>query len=95
MAWINTQKRLAQCYVYTAAALNDCGILPDGSEIKPWIREQLADLDPQPSPEEVDTVLAGMWSEGVKFHGTTPDALLKFDQHPLFGLRGHRMGAPK
>jgi hypothetical protein len=95
VAWIKTQKRLAQCYIATAAALNDCGILPDGAEIKQWIRDELAQVDPPVTPVEVDTVLMGMWAEGVKFHGTTPEALAKFAEHELFGKRGHKMGAPK
>jgi hypothetical protein len=95
MAWILGQKRLTQVYIFTTTALNDCGINPDGASIKPWIREELAKIDPPVTPVEVDVVLGGMWAEGVKFHGTTPEALAKFNDHELFGKRGHKMGSPK
>lgn len=92
MSWISGQKRLTKIYVFTASALNDCGILPDGAHIKPWVKEEIGDIDPPPAQEEVDTVLASMWAEGVKFHGVTSDAAAKFDSHPLFGKAGHKLG---
>jgi hypothetical protein len=92
MSWITSQKRLTKLYIFTTAALNDCGILPDGAEIKPWIKAELGDIEPPPAQEEVDTVLASMWSEGVKFHGMTPEAVTLFDAHPLFGKAGHKLG---
>lgn len=95
MSWIATQKRLTKIYVFTTSALNDCGILPDGAEVKPWIREEIGDIDPPPAQAEVDTVLASMWAEGVKFHGVTPEAAAKFADHPLFGKQGHQLGVVK
>lgn len=95
MSWIATQKRLTKIYIFTTSALNDCGILPDGAQIRPWIKEEIGDIDPPPAQEEVDTVLASMWAEGVKFHGVTPEAAAKFDAHPLFGGAGHRLGVAK
>lgn len=95
MAWIKAQKRLAQVYIFATCALNDCGIRPDGAEIKPWIREQLSFIDPQPTQVEVDTVLGSMWAEGVQFHGVTPDAAAKFEAHKLFGGAGHKLGQKK
>ena len=91
MAWLTAQKRLTQCYVAACAALNDCGIRPDNAEIKPWIREELSQVTPPITPVEIDTVLYGMHMEGVKFHNTTPENILKFDQHELFGKRGHKL----
>ena len=91
MAWIAQQDRLTQCFVYTTAALNSCGIRPDGAEIRQWILEELPTIA-TPSPEEVDVVLAGFVAEGVKFHGD-PGSLDKFMVHPLLGARGHRLGA--
>ncbi len=95
MSWIQSQKRLTKIYIFTTAALNTCGILPDGAEIKPWLKEEIGDIDPPPAQEEVDTVLASMWSEGVKFHGVTPEAAKLFDEHPLFGKAGHHLGVAK
>jgi len=95
MSWITTQKRLTKLYVFTTSALNDCGIFPDGAEIKPWIKEELGDIEPPPAQAEVDTVLASMWAEGVKFHGMTLEAVKLFDEHPLFGGAGHRLGVAK
>src|SRR5580693_3176476 len=95
MAWISSQKRLTQVYVYTAAALNDCGIRPEGAVIKPWIREEIASIDPPPTQVEVDTGLGAMWAEGIRFHGVTPDAAAKFEEHPLFGKAGHKLGVAK
>ena len=92
MAWIDAQKRLTKIYIFTTAALNDCGIFPDGAEIKPWIREEIGDIEPAPAQEEVDTVLASMWADGVKFHGMTAEAASKFNEHPLFGKAGHSLG---
>lgn len=83
MSWLKHQTRLAQVYTFTVAALNDCGILPDGAEIKPWIRAEFGSLDPVPSKFEVDMVLSGMLSEGVKFRGT-PESAKLFSEHPLF-----------
>ncbi len=95
MSWIATQKRLTKIYIFTTSALNDCGIRPDGAEIKPWIREEIGDIEPPPAQAEVDTVLASMWAEGVKFHGSTPEAMQLFDEHPLFGKAGHKLGVAK
>lgn len=93
MAWLKGQNRITQCYVFTAAALNDCGIRPDGAEIKPWIRDELTKLSPQPAPEEVDAILVGMIYEGVTFENTNPEgSTITFDEHPLFGKRGHKLG---
>jgi hypothetical protein len=90
MAWLTQQNRLTQCFVYTTAALNSCGIRPDGAEIKQWILEELPLLK-IPDPEEVDVVLAGFVADGVKFYGD-PDALDRFMAHPLLGARGHKLG---
>lgn len=92
MSWITSQKRLTKCYIYVTAALNETGILPDGAEIKPWVKAEIGDIEPPVSQAEVDTVLASMLFEGVKFHGVTPEAAAKFDAHPLFGKAGHRLG---
>jgi hypothetical protein len=91
MSWLIHQKRLTQCYVAACVALNDCGIRPDNAEIKPWIRDELAQVEPPITPVEIDTVLYGMHAEGVKFHNTTPENVAKFDQHELFGKRGHKL----
>jgi hypothetical protein len=93
MAWIQSQKRLTQCYIATAAALNDCGIRPDGAEIKPWIRDELTQVSPPVTEVEADLILGMMWTEGVKFENTNPNASTeKFDAHPWFGARGHKLG---
>jgi hypothetical protein len=93
MAWLSTQNRITQCYVATAAALNDCGIRPNGAAIKPWIRDELAGISPPVAPEEADSILIGMVVEGVHFENTNPDASTKaFDEHPWFGARGHKLG---
>lgn len=89
MAWINAQKRLDQVYVFTTAKLNDCGIRPDGAVIKPWIREELDRIEPPPTKFEVEMVLVGMVSEGVKFHGE-PDSGERFQAEPIFA--GSRLG---
>jgi hypothetical protein len=95
MAWLSTQKRLTQVYCFVVAALNDCGIRPDGAVIKPWIREEIASIDPQPTQVEVNVALMAMWAEGVKFHGVTDDAAAKFEEHALFGKAGHKLGVAK
>lgn len=92
MSWISAQKRLAQIYVYTTAKLNDCGIQPDGAVIKPWIREELDKIDPVPTKFEVEMILVGMVSEGVRFHGTA-DSATRFAAEPLFS--GSHLGKLK
>jgi hypothetical protein len=93
MAWLSTQNRLTKCYVATVAALNDCGIRPNGAAIKPWIRDELAQVIPPVTEVEADVILGGMIAEGVQFENTNPNASTeKFDQHPWFGKRRHRLG---
>lgn len=92
MSWITAQKRLDQVYIFTTAKLNDCGIRPDGAVIKPWVREELDKIDPQPTKFEVEMVLVAMVSERVKFHGTAESAV-KFAAEPLFA--GSHLGKLK
>lgn len=89
MSWIRTRPRLEQVYCFTAARLNDCGIRPNGAVIKPWIREDLPHIDPQPTKFEVEMVLVGMVSEGVRFLGE-PDSAARFAADPLFA--GSQLG---
>lgn len=74
MSWLSTQPRLTQVYSYTVARLNDCGIMPDGAELKPWLREEVDKIEPVPTKFEVEMVLVGMVAEGVKFHGDKSSA---------------------
>lgn len=92
MAWIKTQPRLTQCYVQVLAWLNDCHVKPDGAEIKPWIREELNDIDPPVTAVEAGTVIYGMYQEKVRFFG---DALSQglFEKHPMF--KGNALGKTK
>lgn len=83
MAWVTTRPRLEQCYVYTVAALNDCGITPDGAVIKPWIREELDQIYPVPTKVECEVVLVGLVTEGAKLIGDKTSQA-KFEAHPLF-----------
>jgi hypothetical protein len=83
MAWLTTRPRLEQVYVYTVAALNDCGIRPDGAVIKPWIREELELIEPVPTKVECEVVLVGMVASGAKLYGE-PNSNQKFEVHPLF-----------
>lgn len=83
MSWLQAQPRLTQCYVYTTARLNAVGIRPDGAVIKQWLLEDLEKIDPVPTKFEVEMVLVGMVSEGVKFHGD-PDSAARFAAEPLF-----------
>lgn len=92
MAWIKSQTRLTQCYVYATAVMNTCGIRPDGAEIKQWIIEELNEIEPAPTKLEIDMVLGLMWKEGVKFHGDH-EAQKRFAEHPLFA--GHKLGELK
>lgn len=63
MAWITKQPRFTQIYVYVACQLNDIGILPDGAQIKPWVRQELADAGITADQQEIACVLAGMFAE--------------------------------
>ena len=83
MAWLSTRPRIEQIYCFTTAALNDCGIAPDGAWIKSWIRDQFGDIQPQPTKEECETVLVGLITSGAKLMGQ-PDSAKKFEEHPLF-----------
>lgn len=83
MAWIASRPRLEQVYCYTVAALNDCGIRPDGAVIKSWIRDQFGSIQPQPAKEECEVVLVGIVTDGAKLVGD-PGSAEKFAAHPLF-----------
>jgi hypothetical protein len=74
---------LTQCYVATVAALNSCGIYPDGAEIKPYLVEDLSLVTPEVTKFEVDMILVGMVKEGVKFTGGRASQKA-FDEHPMF-----------
>jgi hypothetical protein len=89
MSWLTSRPRLEQCYAFTVAALNDCGIQPDGAVIKPWIREELEKLEPQPSKVECETILVGLVAAGAKLFGN-PASKKKFEEHPLF--KGSTLG---
>lgn len=92
MAWLPKENRLTQCYVATVAALNDCGLRPNGAEVKPWLREELQKVQPPVSEVEMETVLAGFLQEGVKYHSDDPQTSQRmFSAHPVFGKRGHRV----
>lgn len=90
VSWLPHQPRLIQCAVYTTAALNSCGIRPNGAETKQWILEELPRIK-IPDPTEIDVVLAGFVADGVKYE-VDPGGFDKFMAHPLFGLRGHKLG---
>ena len=93
MSYLTKQSRLEQCYVYVTHQLNTCGIRPDGAEIKPWLVDELAQIQP-PTGVEIGVVLSGMWVNGVKFEGSDgSDA--KFNAHPEFGGAGHKLKAKK
>lgn len=83
MAWIQSRPRLEQVYCFTVAALNDCGIRPDGAVIKAWIRDQFGSIEPQPAKEECETVLVGLVTTGAKLQGDAGSSE-KFAAHPLF-----------
>jgi hypothetical protein len=89
MAWIMSRPRIEQVYVYTVAALNDCGIMPDGAVIKPWIREELDQIHPVPTKVECEVVLVGLVTEGAKLIGDK-SSRAKFEAHPLF--KGSTLG---
>lgn len=92
MSWLSAQPRLTQCYVFATAALNRCGIRPDGAVIKPWLLDELDKLNPVPDKFEVEMVLVGMVSEGVKFHGEQ-DSDARFAAEELFS--GSHLGKLK
>lgn len=83
MSWLSAQPRLTHVYIYTTARLNACGIRPDGAEIKQWLLEDLEKVDPVPTKFEVEMVLVGMVTAGVKFHGD-PGSASRFAAEPLF-----------
>jgi hypothetical protein len=83
MSWLNTQPRLTQCYVATVAALNRCGIKPDGAVIKPYLVEDLDKVTPPVTKFEIEMVLVGMVTEKVQFHGE-PDSGDRFAAEPVF-----------
>lgn len=83
MSWIRSRPRLEQVYCFATARLNDCGIRPNGAVIKPWIREELDKIDPQPTKFEVEMVLVGMISDGVQLQGD-PDSAARFAADPMF-----------
>lgn len=83
MAWITTRPRIEQVYCYTVAALNDCGIMPDGAVIKTWIRDEFGMINPQPTKVECEAVLVGLVTSGAKLMGE-PGSDKKFAVHPLF-----------
>lgn len=89
MAWVTSRPRLEQCYVYTVAALNDCGIMPDGAVIKPWICEELDQIFPVPTKVECEVVLVALVAEGAKLYGDK-SSRTKFETHPLF--KGSTLG---
>lgn len=92
MSWLMTQPRLTQVYTFTVARLNDCGIRPNGAVIKPWIREEMDQIDPVPTKFECEMVLVGMVTEGVRFQGDATSAD-RFAAEPLFA--GSLMGKIK
>jgi hypothetical protein len=63
VAWITKQPRLTQIYAVVVAQLNDVGILPGGAEIKPWIRQEIADHEITADQKEIATVLSGLIAE--------------------------------
>lgn len=89
MAWVKSRPRIEQCYVFTVAALNDCGIMPDGAVIKAWIREELEHIDPAPTKVECEIVLVGLVAEGAKLIGDKTSRA-RFEAHPLF--KGSTLG---
>lgn len=89
MAWLASQPRLTQVYVQTVAWLNDCRIRPNGAELKPWLREELAYVAPPVTSVEAGVVLVGMVVEKVKFEGT-PESKQLFEEHPMF--KGNTLG---
>jgi hypothetical protein len=92
MSWLSAQPRLTQCYVATVAALNRCGIRPNQAVIKPWLLEELDKVSPPVTKFEIEMVLVGMVSEGVKFHGDENSAA-KFAAEPMFA--GSHLGKLK
>ena len=91
MSYLRKAKRLEQCYVYVTHQLNLCGIRPDGAEIRPWLVDELHQIQ-TPSPVEIGIVLSGMWVDKVKFEGS-PGSDEKFAAHPDFGGAGHKLKA--
>jgi hypothetical protein len=92
MAWLSKENRLTQCYVATVAALNDCGLRPNGAEVKQWIREELPKVQPPITEVEMDTVLAGFLQDRVQYHSDDPEKSQRlFLAHPVFGKRGHKV----
>jgi hypothetical protein len=63
MAWISKKPRLTQTYCVVVAQLNDIGIRPGGAEIKPWIRQEIADHEITADPQEIAVILSGLLSE--------------------------------
>lgn len=83
MSWLLTQPRMTQIYSFVVAKLNDCGIKPNGAVLKQWIRDDLEMIDPIPTKFEVEMLLVGMVTEGVRFQGDTTSAD-RFAAEPLF-----------
>jgi hypothetical protein len=63
VAWFTKQPNITKAYVYVACQLNDIGILPGGSEIKPWVRQEMTDSGYEASKSEISTILTGLIAE--------------------------------
>ena len=63
MAWLPKKDRLTQLYCIVVSQLNDVGIRPAGAEIKPWIRQEIADHGIVADQAEIATVLSGLLAE--------------------------------
>lgn len=90
MSWPSSKSRLEQCYIYVGSWLNDCGIRPDGAEIKPWVREETEETCKKPSTEEVQSVLYAMYQDGVQFY-SGPGSAAAFDKHPELAATGFHL----
>jgi hypothetical protein len=62
-SWIQRQSRLKQVYCVVVGELNDAGILPNGAEVKPWIRQEIKDNKVEVTEGERQMILSGLLAE--------------------------------